>query len=154
MVPHYLKCTWVKNNPGSICRIFSLSHVLLLTHRKPYFSSAISLCETTTRPLPGGEVCVCVRKRETGAVSVWGRCLTSTYPSSAYVRLSVRGWGSCLTWCASQMTSVFTPRTVQSAKDTERTLTLTNLYFEFLGVPLYAYFFLTSKFVCVWHWYI
>ncbi len=39
----------------------SLSHILLLPRRKPYFSSAISLRETT-KPLPGGErkMCVCV----------------------------------------------------------------------------------------------
>lgn len=51
--------------------------------------------------------------------------------------------------------SVFTPRTLQSAKDTERTLTLRKLYFEFLGIPLVvfvevlAYFFspLVSLFV-------
>lgn len=51
--------------------------------------------------------------------------------------------------------SVFTPRTLQSAKDTETTLTLRKLYFEFLGIPLVvfvevlAYFFPTSKLVCV-----
>lgn len=42
----------------------SLSHILLLPRRKPYFSSAVSLRETT-KLLPGGEVergrfvCVC-----------------------------------------------------------------------------------------------
>lgn len=120
-----------QSNRGSICR--ALSQILLLPRRKPYFSSAASPCETA-RLQPGGGLCL--YKREMGAVSEWRRCLTSTNPSTS-VCARLRQLFDLM--CFPDDLSVFTPRTLQSAKDTERTLTLGKLYFEFLGIPLVVF---------------
>lgn len=64
----------------------------------------------TTRPLPG-------LKRK--SVYRGGRRKCVTVMSHLHLSLlhyvSVQGWGSCFTWCSSQMTSVFTPHAVLSA---------------------------------------
>lgn len=136
------KCTrWVRGNRGSIRRtFFPLSHILLLPRRKFLFLVQPSLC---VRP-PG--LCQVERCR-VEAVSEWegqwvsewgwGRRLP-TNPTSTYVCQCARGRSSCLTWCASQMTSVCL-LLVQSAEHRHRTFPLWKLYFEFPGIPLVVF---------------
>lgn len=123
-----------QSNGGSICR--ALSQILLLPRRKPYFSSATSPCETT-RLQPGGGLCLYKRDGGSEWVSEWRRCVTSTNPSSTSVCVSVRGWGSCLIWCASQMTSVCLLLVLCSQQRTQKELSLSeSCILSFLASPL------------------
>lgn len=102
------------------------------------------------------EVCVCIRERWGQWVSELRRCVTSTNPSSTSVCVSVRGWGSCLIWCASQMTSVCLLLVLCSQQRTQKELSLSeSCILSFLASPLLFLwkclltFFPTSKLVCV-----